>query len=743
MSFTVNSSHQALFNGDFYAQVQITVTRNNKDNTFTVKVDGLRGYSKYEWNFGQRVQMWLATDSSGSNKVNLTSSYVSISSSGSDSYKGWIPRTGYATNCSVTKTYKGNSDGTCPNVWLYFRDYNPGIKWVSNGTTVSLDVSYKGNIKSLIAEDVGANDVSAPTVTVTPTGLTATSISWTATSDVKCNKWEYNLDGAGYKSYSTEDKTSTSKTLTGLSSGTHKIKIRGTKTTNGKTDESSEVSYDCNCPTISDFNITPESASSVSVSFKCNYACKYMIKKPGDTAWPSSWTNGASAGNVTKSSIMTVPNTNGTYYLRVKRTSDDDLVTESSTTYDMRLPAISTLTVTPASNTKATVSFNVNSYEYKYRLKCPDGTYIPESGYSAACTGAQSISINAKDYNGAYTLYVQRTSSVYLRTERTSEGDNRAPVIERFKLTPISSTTAEATILVNLPFRYRIRRPSGTYSTWSNNCAGGVQINPIISAESVDGKYTLEVERTYSNKLTADAEARCDCRLPDVTDLVLTPKSVNTASLSVKSSFDCYWHLSDRGSGTSLGSYGPCKEITNQNVTVLSDTLGSYVVRAQRKECTTLQTEREIYCDTMRPRLSFDSLRSESNMVMFTASAAAISGNCKDWRVEFTDASGSSVVCRVLAPEGTSINYMSQGLLDPGVRYDATVYATRVSNGIEGSAQYNGQAQLSGTVRVYDGNEFRFGAVYIYDGRNWRVALPYICVNPDGETEDEIWKLAQ
>ncbi len=743
MSFTVDSSHQPLFNGDFYAQVKITVTRNDKDNEFTVKVDGLRGYSRYEWNFGQRVQMWLATDSSGSDKVNLTSSYVSISSSGSNSYKGWIPKTGYASNCSITKTYEGNPDGTCPAVWLYFRDYNPGITWVSNGTTVALDVSYKGNIKSLIDKDAGANDVSAPTVTAKATGLTATSISWTATSNVNCNKWEYSLDGGAYTSYSTENKTSTSKTLTGLTSGSHKIKIRGTKKTNGKTGVSSEVPYDCNLPNIMDFNITPTSKSRVVVSFKSNYASKYMIKKPGDTSWPSSWTDAAAANTETKSSAMTVPNTDGTYYLKVKRTSDDDLFTERNTTYDMRLPSISSFTVTPASNTTATVEFNVPSYIYKYRLKCPDGTFIPESGYSAACTGSQSIDVDADNHNGTYTLYIQRYSCSYLSATKSKDSDNRAPVIETFNLRPLTSTTARAEILVNHPFKYRIKRPSGSYSAWSSTYEGGIVIYPTITTESVDGKYVLEVERSHSNKLTATAETTCDCRLPNITDLTLVPTSVSTASFSVKSSFDCYWQVVVKNTGAVLGTYGPSKEITNQNVSVLADTIGSYVVNAYRMESSQLLTVRDITCDTMRPRLSFDSLRSEANMVMFSASASAISGNCRDWRVEFTDASGNGRVCNVLAPEGTSINYMCQGLLDPGVRYDATVYATRVSNGLEGSAQYSGQAQLSGTVRVYDGNEFKFGAAHIYDGRNWRVALPYICVNPDGETEDEIWKLAQ
>ena len=736
MSFTVDSSHQALFGGDFYAQVKITVTKDAKANTFKVKVDGLRGYSKYEWNFGQRVQMWLGTSSSGAGKVNLTDTYVSIPSSGSDSYRGWIPTSGYSATCSITKTYQGNSDGTCPDVWLYFRDYNPSVTWVSNGIKLSVDVSYKNNIKTLIQDDVGTNDRSAPTITVESTGLTSTSVSWKATSNVSCNKWEYSLDGAAYVTYSNSDTTTASKTVTGLKSGNHTIKVRGTKTSNGVTGVSSSVSYDCNVPVISGFTITPSGASTVKASFSCNYSFQYMIKKPGDASWPSTWSSTVAANTVTTTSSMSVPNTNGIYYIRVRRTSDADLTAETSATCDMRIPIIRQFSVTPSSNTTAVAVFSAN-YDFNYTITCPDGTRVPASGYSSDCSAESVQSVSVKGLTGIYILNVYRKTSAYLSATQSTSNDNDAPVISTFAMTPTGPTTANSTILVDKDFQYRIKRPSGNYSNWTSTITGGVEIHPTLETESVSGVYTLEVRRPTSYNLTASKTTSCDCRLPDITFLTLRPQSVNTATLSVSSSYDCYWYVYDKDSNTLMNTtpFGPSTSLNEQIVNVKSNASKQYIVRGCRKDYLQLTVQREVNCDTAMPILNFDSLTTQANMVYFTVSANSSSGLCKDWKVVFTDIFDNETVYALPAQESSSISEVFSGL-DVGREYNVTVYATRVSNNIVGSAQYSSAIQLTGTVRIKVGNETKCSSVYIFNGGKWKLALPYIY---DGTQ----WKLGQ
>ena len=80
-----------------------------------------------------------------------------------------------------------------------------------------------------------ALDRAAPTIsTLTTSSITASSFTFTATTNVNCNKWEYSLNnGSTWTTFSTTDGTSASKSLTGLNPATtYTVLVRVTKTLN-------------------------------------------------------------------------------------------------------------------------------------------------------------------------------------------------------------------------------------------------------------------------------------------------------------------------------------------------------------------------------------------------------------------------------------------------------------------------------------------------------------------------------
>lgn len=87
-----------------------------------------------------------------------------------------------------------------------------------------------------------ALDRAAPTIsTLTTSAVTASGFTFTATTNVNCNKWEYSLNnGATWTTFSTTNGTSASKSLTGLNPATtYTVLVRVTKTVNDITAQKS------------------------------------------------------------------------------------------------------------------------------------------------------------------------------------------------------------------------------------------------------------------------------------------------------------------------------------------------------------------------------------------------------------------------------------------------------------------------------------------------------------------------
>lgn len=117
-----------------------------------------------------------------------------------------------------------NSSGAATNIplaaaWRFSGTYSSvQIGWINASTTITLN----------------SIDRTAPTVSLSTSGITASGVTLKATASTTCDRWDYSTDnGSTWTNYSTTSGTSASKTLSGLTPNTtYNIKVRARKSTN-------------------------------------------------------------------------------------------------------------------------------------------------------------------------------------------------------------------------------------------------------------------------------------------------------------------------------------------------------------------------------------------------------------------------------------------------------------------------------------------------------------------------------
>lgn len=535
MSFTRDTNTIPLFGskGDFHGQIKLSASRNIADNTFTVKVEGVRAYCKYGWDFATHVEVRLATDSSGRGAVSDTGK---ISSSGSISYTGWLPKSGYSDTAKCSKTFKANADGTCPAVYLYARFYNDSVYWINEGIDVTVSTTYHENISSTVQSQAGGQiDRSGPTISISKGTEKVTSISFSGSSNVNCDQWQYQLDEGTWTLCDQSTSKGSSQTLR-VTEGSHKVRLRARRTSNNVYGYSECVNYSTTRPTISNFTMTPTSSTTATVNFKCNKDCNWYLEGPDGTKL-TSWSAAVSA-NTQVSKSVTVSSTSGTYTLHVRRTSNNSLTGTATTTCDTVLPTINTFTITPVNGTTANIKFKCDK-SFDYCIRKPGGATTSWSGTYAANT-EHSVNLPVSSVHGYYTLYVRRTSANGLTANKAAICDTRLPVIESFTLVPISATQADAYIKVSLASTWSIDTSSVNDPTGSTNYTySGYTYSGIVTLdENRDKSYTLTVARTSCSGLTATKTVVCNTTRPTINiKHVLT--HANTVTFTAESNVPC------------------------------------------------------------------------------------------------------------------------------------------------------------------------------------------------------------
>lgn len=200
-------------------------------------------YSNYPvTSFGLYVE-WSATQSVTGNYSNVTQkiylSYYTIGVGARDDATSTINGTKvtYSTDAindyssgwkkkllyTHTVTVYHNSAGAANNIPL-------SATWRFSGSYSGVSI---GTITASTTINLNAIDRSAPTVSLSTSGVTASGVTIKATASTTCDRWEYKIDSGSWTSFSTSSGTTQSKSITGLTPNTsYSITVRARKSSN-------------------------------------------------------------------------------------------------------------------------------------------------------------------------------------------------------------------------------------------------------------------------------------------------------------------------------------------------------------------------------------------------------------------------------------------------------------------------------------------------------------------------------
>lgn len=247
-------------------------------NASTISLTVSSNYSCNKWEYkvgsGSWVTFSTSTATSQTTSVTVSSTatvYVRVTKVGSG-YTGEssvsVSRTAPTVTIELTSrtssslTVKATANATC-NVWEYSTNNGSSYTQFSttSGTTATATISglanntsYSVRIRARATNYIyGASstgsystlDGSAPTVTISLSSRTSSSLTVAATANTTCNKWEYSInDGSSFTQFSTTSATSVSYTITGLSPNTtYNVKVRANKASNNVKGTSARGAY--------------------------------------------------------------------------------------------------------------------------------------------------------------------------------------------------------------------------------------------------------------------------------------------------------------------------------------------------------------------------------------------------------------------------------------------------------------------------------------------------------------------
>lgn len=242
-----------------------------------------------------------------------------------------------------------NSNGTKTGVPL-------SASWRFSGTYSDVSI---GTITASTTVDLDTIDRSAPTVSVSASVVSTSSITVKGTASKNCNRWDYSLDGgSSWTNFSTSNGTSASKTLTGLSSKNYTaIKVRARRTDNEVWGTSGNASADITAPQIS-FSSSNITANSVYINAKSSVTAdiwQYSINNG------SSWTQFSTTAGTSAVKTITGLTPNTTYQIKVRaRKQSNGLYGESAASSVKTLGATVLNSVNPLTVDVTSPSFNIN-----------------------------------------------------------------------------------------------------------------------------------------------------------------------------------------------------------------------------------------------------------------------------------------------------------------------------------------------------------------------------------------------
>ena len=255
-------------NGTIKINGATVITMNSVMGTHNVYVTALNTYNHIKPSGGSVTTASsgaIAHSADGKKSVKIEVSIKGYTTSG-DYGSGWgvsgaetidltsIDRAAPGVSLSVTPVSSSSmtiaaTSNVNADIWEYSLD--DGNTWKQYSTTAGTSAnktltgltsaSYKVKVRARkvsnhvygISSTV-TGDIVLPTITLTTSSITASSVYISASSNVNCNIWDYSIDdGSTWTRISTTNGTSATKTISGLTPNTeYKIKVRARKTAN-------------------------------------------------------------------------------------------------------------------------------------------------------------------------------------------------------------------------------------------------------------------------------------------------------------------------------------------------------------------------------------------------------------------------------------------------------------------------------------------------------------------------------
>lgn len=392
----------------------------------------------------------------------------------------------YSLFGSTDITVQHNADGTFPaqTISIYANDYHHSAQTASG--TIS---------------GIATIDRAAPTVSISLSSRSDTSLTVKATANTNCDVWYYSKDnGSTWTQFSTTNGTTATATITGLTKGTsYNIKIRARKTYNHVEGTSSTGAYtttDSTPPTVSasTSNVT---ANSCTLSASANVTCnKWEYSLNGGSSWTTFSTTSGTSASTTISGLS--PAT--TYTITVRATRSSNSVTGTATASASTL-GFSTIASIGATNTgsKNTLTFLSYSGSFYFRIQYKLGnTVLATENIGTVAAGT------TKSYTSTYafphSLLPNSTSATITATLYTYSNSGYSTLVgsdtKTFTLSVPSSIVPSISSVTLTPYNtnswinskgYWVAGFTRADVTTSATAGSGASISSIVATGDITG----------------------------------------------------------------------------------------------------------------------------------------------------------------------------------------------------------------------------------------------------------------
>lgn len=357
-------------NGNGVIRINYTYTQDAKNNRSTVTVTSIGFYSTN----------WYGTWFYAAGTVKIGSGSVSYSNAGT------------VDGCSVLATYTEYTLGNKSMPAAFTVNHNSS----GNGSfTIQLNAasgysdfnifcaaSGNGNCEwsggTSVTVSLPQIDRTAPTVSLTASAASTSSISLSVTSSVNAYGWAYSLDGGSYVTFDSQVGTTKTYTITGVSSGSHTVRVRATKYSNDVYGYSSTVTVDTSPPTIT-ASVSGIGSSGFTISASSNVTCNIWDYSLDNG---STWTRISTTEGTSTSVTVTGLSPNTTYNVKVRARKKSNNIYGASSAVSVTtlggsiLHSVANVTMDDTSPAASFVATVYGSFYHSFRIYDEDGTTL-------------------------------------------------------------------------------------------------------------------------------------------------------------------------------------------------------------------------------------------------------------------------------------------------------------------------------------------------------------------------------